>query len=91
MGLGLTTLVIILAAEALLGAGLLWFAFAPVGWQLRLVCGGLWLLPYVVTVFLWRWLLDGATHRAVAHLVTVQAALFFFFPFALLGAAGWLA
>jgi hypothetical protein len=91
IGLGLTTLAVLVSVEALLAAGLLWFASAPVEWPLRLFCGGLWLLPYVVTAVVWRVLVRNAAYRHIARLLTLEAALLVFLPIALLGFAGWFA
>jgi hypothetical protein len=87
--LALSVLAGLVGVEALLGTGLLRTAIVFDGWQVRLVFVGLWLLPYVATVVIWRSLLEDAKHRNAAHLLTLEAALLVFLPFALLGVAGW--
>ncbi|HTY72840.1 MAG TPA: hypothetical protein VMI11_10520 [Actinomycetes bacterium] len=89
LGLGTTTLAVLVGVELLLGLGLLWAAILPITPGLRVLAGALWLAPFVLGAVVWRWVIRPSADRSLAVLASAGVAVVMLFPYAILGAIGW--
>jgi hypothetical protein len=90
VGLGTTTLSVLVSVELLLGLGLLRVAAGPFDVWLRLISAALWAAPFILGALVWRRMIRTSADRSLVLLTGAAVALVILLPYAILGAIWWL-